>query len=228
MRILSENMRNFRTDSRWYPRCFASTYMELKQYIAIFKKRKNIIINSAVFLVVLTVVLSFAKPVSYDNDLALLISRNGTQNTGDYKYDGYYAAQASDVFGDNVSQWLASASLVKEIYSRANTGSSPDSLRGFSKYFKARKLSSQYVEVRYRTPDNDSPAKLARAIVDVLQEKADALRAASGDEVSFKIIYSDPLIIESPNNIFLNAALALFGGLLAGIFLALGKEYFGN
>jgi capsular polysaccharide biosynthesis protein len=200
--------------------------MELKEYIRIIKKQKNVILNSVIALVILTTAFSLAKPVSYENDLILLVGRKGTQDTDNYKYDGYYAVQASDIFADNVSQWLGNASLVKEIYSRAGVKNESGSLRGFTKMFKAKKLSSQYVEVRYATADSQSAVKLAHAIVDVLGERAEALRTASNEEISFKIIYNDPLTIKTSNNLLLNNILALVGGLVIGIFLALGKEYF--
>lgn len=200
--------------------------MELKEYLSILKKQKNIILNSVIALLVLTTAFSLAKPASYDSDLILLIGRNGTQDTANYKYDGYYAVQASDIFADNVSQWLGSASLVREIYSRSGVRSDSGTLNSFAKLLSAKKLSSQYVEVRYATADSQSAVKLAHAITDVLGERAEALRAASGEEISFKIIYNDPLTLKAPNNLLLNGALALAGGFLLGIFLALGKEYF--
>jgi len=200
--------------------------MELKEYLSILKKQKNIILNSVIALLVLTMAFSLAKPASYDSDLILLIGRNGTQDTVNYKYDGYYAVQASDIFADNVSQWLGSASLVKEIYSRAGVRSDSETLKSFTKLFAAKKLSSQYVEVRYATADTQSAVKLAHAIVDVLGERAEALRAASGEEISFKIIYNDPLTVKASNNLLLNGTLAVLGGLFLGIMIALGKEYF--
>lgn len=200
--------------------------MEFKEYLQIFKKQKNTVINSVIALVILTAAFTLVKPVTYDNDLTILVARSGTQATSDYKYDGYYAAQASDTFADNVSQWLASASLVSEIYSRAKIAADFGNLKAFSKAFKAEKLSSQYVEVRYQTKDRESAVKLARSIADVLQEKADSLSKAGNDEMSFKIIYNDPFTLKSGNNMLTGIALAVFAGLFLGILMAFGKEYF--
>jgi capsular polysaccharide biosynthesis protein len=199
--------------------------MELKEYLRIFKKEKNTISTAVLALLVLVLVFTGLKGVSYENDMLLLISRSGTQNTPDYKYDGYYAVQASDVFADNVSQWLASASVASEIYSRAKAESEMRSLKDFSKAFKADKLSSQYVRVRYGTKDKETATNLAHAMTDVLQEKADMLAASSTEQISFKVIYSDPLSVESKNDPLLNGVLAIAGGLFLGIFLALGKNY---
>jgi capsular polysaccharide biosynthesis protein len=176
-------------------------------------------------LLFLVTVFSGLKSIFYENDMLLLISRNGTQNTADYKYDGYYAVQASDVFADNISQWLSSASVASEIYSRAGAENKMRSLKDFSKVFKADKLSSQYVRVRYETNDKETAIKLARAMTDVLQEKADLLSASSIEQIGFKIIYSDPLSVKVQSDFVLNGILAIMGGLFLGVFIVLGKNY---
>lgn len=200
--------------------------MELKEYIRIFKKEKNIISSAVLLVLVLTLIFSSLKGTYFDNDMLLLISRNGTQDTPDYKYDGYYAVQASDIFADNISQWLASASIINEIYLRAKAENEMRSLKDFSKAFKADKLSSQYVRVRYRTKDAEMAKNLAHALADVLQEKADLLSSSSNEQIGFKVIYSDPLSVENKADFLLNGILAVIGGLFLGMFTALGKNYF--
>lgn len=200
--------------------------MELKEYIRIFKKEKNIINTSVLVLFFLVLAFSLLKEVFYENDMLLLISRSGTQKTEYYKYDGYYAVQASDVFADNISQWLASASVANEIYIRAKAENEMRSLKDYSKIFKADKLSSQYVRVRYQTKDKETAKSLARAMTDVLQEKADLLSASSAEQIGFKVIYSDPLSVENKSDLLLNGLLAIIAGLFLGIFMALGKNYF--
>lgn len=202
--------------------------MEFKEYLKILRQEKNIVISSIIILMIFTTIFTVEKPVSYASDLALLISRKGAQATDNYKYDGYYAVQASDIFSDNISQWLASASIASEIYSRAKIESGFVDFKRFSKIFKAKKLSSQYVEVRYETKDEQSAATIARAIVDVLQEKTDSLSKSSNEEISFNIIYNDPLVIKSVDSIWWNNLLAVLGGLFLGIMLALGKNYFSS
>ncbi len=202
--------------------------MELKEYIKIFIKEKKIISSTILLVLILALIFSGSKGVSYENDMLLLVSRNGTQNTEYYKYDGYYAIEASDTFIDNVRQCLSSASVASEIYARAGEEGGAQSLKDFSKIFAADKLSSQYVRVRYASKDKETAIKLAHAITEVLQEKADLLSAASADQIGFKIIYSDPLSVESKSDFLLNGVLAIIGGLFLGIFMALGKNYFSN
>lgn len=202
--------------------------MELKEYLKIFKKEKNVISGAILSVLVLTLIFSGLRGVYFDNDMLLLISRSGTQNTPDYKYDGYYAVQASDIFADNVSQWLASASIASEIYLKAKAESEMRSLKDFSKAFKADKLSSQYVRVRFQSKDRDTAKKISYAMIDVLQKKADLLSESSVEQISFKVIYSDPLSVENKSDLLSNGILAVIGGLFLGIFMALGKNYFSD
>lgn len=200
--------------------------MELKEYVKIIKKEEKLTTTAILAVLILVVVLSELKGAYFENDMLLLVSRSGTQNTQDYKYDGYYAVQASEIFADNVSQWLTSASVANEIYQRAKAENDTTSLKGLSKAFKADKLSSQYVRVRYQTKDKETAVNLAHAMTDVLQEKADMLSVSSTEQISFKVLYSDPLSVETKSDLSLNGLLAIIGGAFLGIFLALGKHYF--
>ncbi|MBU3965715.1 hypothetical protein KKG29_01875 [Patescibacteria group bacterium] len=215
--------------------------MELKEYIKILQKEKKLIVGTVLILLLSVALFSALKPATYDTDLPLLVAKSGAQDTNDYKYGGYYAVQASEAVADNISQWLKSASVVNEIYSRAGIiGSSDplnkfgvaprrlrgDSLKALSKFFKADKVSSQYVRLNYRTGDKESAAKIAKAVESVIGEKLESLEKLSNGEISFKIISGGPLVVKSADNIFLNGFLAVVAGLFLGIFLALGKEYF--
>jgi len=71
--------------------------MEFREYLKILQQEKSIIINTVIILMFFTTVFTLLRPVSYASDLVLLISRKGTQATDNYKYDGYYAVQASDI-----------------------------------------------------------------------------------------------------------------------------------
>ncbi len=202
--------------------------MELKEYIKILQKEKNLLFGSAAVLVLAVTFFSLTKPETFETELSFFVAKNGTQETGDYKYSGYYAIQASGAVAENISQWLKSASVASEIYSRAGINSSSSSLSTLSKSFKADKFSSQYVRINYKTRDQESAKKIAEATENVVGEKLESLEKLSNGEVSFKIISKAPLIIRTADNVLLNIFLAVLGGLFLGIMLALAKNYFSD
>ncbi len=193
--------------------------MELKEYIKILQKEKKLLVGTILILLLSVALFSALKPDTYVTDLSLLVAKSGTQDTNDYKYSGYYAVQASETIADNISQWLKSGSVVNEIYSRAGAGGG---------FFKADKLSSQYVRLNYRTGDKESATKIAKAVESVIGEKLESLEKLSNGEISFKIILGGPLIVKSADNILLNDFLAVIAGLFLGIMFAFAKNYFSD
>jgi capsular polysaccharide biosynthesis protein len=114
--------------------------MELKEYIKIIKKRSKLI------LVVATITGSFAflfstiQPVKYETSLSLFINKNETQETDDFKYDGYYALQASEIIADSIEQWLKSPEFVNAVYQKAQVDQDFRNIKSYTKKFTAKNV----------------------------------------------------------------------------------------
>ncbi len=155
-----------------------------------------------------------------------MISKNKTQETDDFKYDGYYALQASEIMADSVEQWLKSPEVVNAVYRKAQINFDFENIKSYTKKFKARKMSSQYVEVKFSAFAKEEAEKISRAIIEVVNSKAEALKKNSAEEVSFSVIGTDPVIVEDNSNLFLNLFIGFISGLALGIFMVFWKEYF--
>ena len=200
--------------------------MELKQYLKIIGQNKKMIIAIAVLTGLFTFIFSAIQPLKYETSLSLLISKNKTQETSDFKYDGYYALQASEIMADSVEQWLKSPEVVGAIYQKAQINPDFRNIKSYTKKFTPRKMSSQYVEVKFNTSTKKEAEKISRAIVKVINGKAEALEKNSGEEVSFSISGTNPVIAEDNPDIFLNLFIGFISGLALGIFTVFGKRYF--
>jgi capsular polysaccharide biosynthesis protein len=87
-------------------------------------------------------------------------------------------------------------------------------------------MSPQYVEVKFKTNTKDKAEKMSSAIIKVINAKVKALSENSEQEISFYIENKNPIIVESKPNVFLNSIIGLVSGLILGIFIVFGKEYF--
>ena len=85
----------------------------------------------------------------YNVSLSLTISRAGTQNSVDYKYDSYYALKASDEFGNAVEGWFKTPETAQAIYKQAGLDLGASTLASLSRRFQAVKISPTTVEVRF-------------------------------------------------------------------------------
>jgi capsular polysaccharide biosynthesis protein len=202
--------------------------MELKEYIKIIKKRSKLI------LVVATITGSFAflfstiQPVKYETSLSLFINKNETQETDDFKYDGYYALQASEIIADSIEQWLKSPEFVNAVYQKAQVDQDFRNIKSYTKKFTAKKMSAQYVEVKFKSNNRQEAEKVSSAIAEAVNSKVKALGENSEREISFSIESGNPIIIESKPSAFLNSIIGLVSGLILGIFIVFGKEYFSS
>ena len=125
-----------------------------------------------------------------------------------------------------MEQWLKSPEVVNAVYKKAQINFDFENIRSYTKKFKARKMSSQYVEVKFNTPTEEEAEKISRAIVEVINSKAEALKKNSAEEVSFSVIGTDPVIVKDDSNLFLNLFIGFISGLVLGIFIVFWKEYF--
>ena len=200
--------------------------MELKQYLKIIRQNYKLILIITVLTGLFSFIFSVIQPTKYETSLSLLISKNKTQQTDDFKYDGYYALQASEIMADSVEQWLKSPEVVSAVYQRTGINSDFRNIKSYGKKFTAKKMSSQYVEVKFKTATREEAEKISAAIIKIINDKAEALRKNSEREVSFLISGENPVTVENNPDIFLNLFIGLISGLALGIFIVFGKRYF--
>lgn len=162
----------------------------------------------------------------YSASLNLTVSRLGTQNAADYKYDSYYALKASDEFGSAVEGWFKTPSMTQAVYQKANLSLGPMGLNSLSRRFLAVKISPVTVEVRFSANSEADIKAISQAVASVAQAKADLLNSSSNQGVAFTIIGSEPVIVSNAANLWRNILAGFFIGLVFGFFMQVAKEYF--
>ena len=202
--------------------------MELKQYLKIIKQNAKLVLIIAVLTALFSFVFSVIQPVKYETSLSLLISKNKTQQTDDFKYDGYYALQASEIIADSIQQWVKSPEIVSAVYQKARIDSDFKNIKGYTKKFTAKKMSSQYVEVKFSAITKEDAEKISRAVVEVINNKVEALEKNSEGEVAFFIESGEPIIIKNKPDLLFNLFIGFISGLVLGVFAVFGREYFSN
>jgi len=196
--------------------------MELKEYFKILKD------NAKIFwgVVILVVAGSYAyfqlRPVSYLTSLALNISRQGKQETSEYKYDDFYRLQADEKFAETIVQWLQSPRTVTDIYAKAGIDTRQLTLRQLSKSLKAEKLSSQLVAVKFSAVNETAAQKISHSLVTVISENTENLNQKQNENTWFAIMAHEPIIAK---NIF-DPLNVLIVSLIVGIFVAFWSVLF--
>ena len=190
--------------------------MELKEYLKIFRNNMKIFIVATVVIVAGTFVYFGLKPTSYNNSLALNITRMGNQKTDAYKYDDFYRLQADDQFADTVVEWLKDPRTVANIYADAGIDSDRFSLKQLSGSFDAEKLSSQVVSVAFSTSSAEQGEKISDAVNKEISKNTDMLNQSQNEDSWFKVVAQNPVIVQWK----MNPVVILLASLMAGIFVA--------
>lgn len=200
--------------------------MELKEYIALFKKQIRWFWMT-VFLFVLTAgVWQKNQPENFQATLLLNIGRSGVQNTEDYTFDSFYRLQADERFSDTVVRWLGSPRVAEDIYTAVGIDVNSISTRTLSSTFGAKRLSSQMIEVTYSNADKKVLRKISGATIITLNQYTDSLNKESKESNWFVVIGSDPVIRDARITFPFALAIGLLLGVFIGFWVALIKHYF--
>lgn len=191
--------------------------MELKEYINIFKTHiKSFIL--AVVLVLIGGILYFSLwPVMYNTSLTLNITRGGTQETAEYKYDDFYRLQADEKFAETVVEWLKSPRTVSDIYLNSDINPSQFSLRKLEKSLQSEKLSSQVVSVKFSADTPEKAKKISDSISKITAKNIESLNLNQQEKNWFEVVAQDPVVAQGS----LNFWVVILAALVLGIFLGL-------
>lgn len=167
--------------------------MELKEYIQIIKKHFQLFISTVIIIILASFAYFFFRPVSFATSLTLNITRSGSQDTSEYKYDDFYRLQADEKFAETLVQWLGSPRVVEDIYKEAGINTQNRTLRQLGKSIKAEKMSSQVVAVNFSSKDNKTAQNIAGAISKVISKNIKDLNKEQSEKTWFEVIFENPV-----------------------------------
>jgi capsular polysaccharide biosynthesis protein len=193
----------------------------IKQY---FIKYKWILVFAAAIALVAGI-FSWQKSGQYSVSQSIIVSRLGTQQANDYKFDSYYAIQASDDFCDMVAGIFKTPEMAANVYKKAGLSYSVNSLGSLARRFSSSKIAPGVVEVRFGASSEAEANKISQAVFDAAQEKISMISSASLQGVSFIALKNDPVIAKNNYAVWLSVLAGFLAGLALGFFVLAAKKY---
>lgn len=197
----------------------------LQEYLTIIRNYKYTLLGIGVATAIATFIFTAKQPSYYNSSLSLLVSSSQIQETQDYRFDGYYTIQATDLFSNNIEAWLKSPEVVSGIFNASKINVGVSNIKELAKIFKAEKLAPHYVEVRYKTSSEQDAGRIASAITEALSEKTKSLGETSKNQTAFSVSGGKPVTVLAKPPVLVNTAVAFATGLFAGFLLVIIKEY---
>ncbi|MCK5332845.1 hypothetical protein KAJ41_03210 [Candidatus Parcubacteria bacterium] len=202
--------------------------MELKEYVKVIKRKNKLIFIIALAVTFSSFLFSTLQPIKYETSLSLLLSKDKTQLTDDFKYDGYYALEASEKIADTITQWVKSPEFVNSIYQSAAVEGGFQNLKSYTKKFSAKKMSPQFIEVKFETNNVEEADKISLAVVEEINRKVKKIEKDSEGEIAFLVSNENPITIKKQQNIFINSTIGFASGVIFGVFFVFFRRYFSN
>lgn len=199
--------------------------MELKECVSIFKKHIKTFLVTVVLVLIGGLVLYLAWPVNFKASLTLNVTRLGTQETDSYKYDDFYRLQADEKFSDTVVRWLGSPRIATNILNDAGITTSGMGVWKISGFFKAQRLSSQLIQVTYYAFNAPTAQKISNSVVKILDRQTEELNKFQREITWFKVLGSDPVIMENKLNLSYVMLLSLALGIFLGVWAVFIRHY---
>ncbi|MBU2028732.1 hypothetical protein KJ761_02475 [Patescibacteria group bacterium] len=199
--------------------------MELKEYLVIIKSNFKLFGSVIAIVILASFSYFYLKPMAYETSLILNITRSGLQKTDQYKFDDFYRLQADEKFAETLVQWIISPRLALDIWNKAGNNSENLSLKQLSKLFKAEKLSSQIVSVKFSAANPEMAKKLANSIIEIISRETATLNNNQQEENWFAIVALNPVILISRVNPFLLFLASLCMGIFLGFWIVLVRHY---
>lgn len=158
---------------------------------------------------------------SYDGAVTLIVKQ--TMPSGelgdDYKYDGYYAVMANQVFADTLESWLDSPEIIAEVYEKAGMDV-PVSMSYLANRFEIDKVVSQSVAVRINAGSTEEAQTLLKAMVEVLKSRIENVLVGSQNQPMFTLSSSNILVLPHQLDYRLQFGVGLVGAVVVGLFMA--------
>ena len=199
--------------------------MELKEYLNIIKKNQNLFFGITIAIVLIALGYFYLLPVRYDASLTINITRAGSQETADYKYDDYYRLQADQSFADTLVEWLKSPRLVSDIYSEAGLDAGAMNLGQLSKSLSSERKSAQTVAVSFSAPTAATAQKISYGITKVISDNTAALNENQKETNWFEIMAATPVVVKYQPDYKIIFVASLLLGIFLGFWGVMAKHY---
>lgn len=168
----------------------------------------KLVFGAAIFAMLLTIVIVPKLPRHQDVSIDITIPVPARQATTNYEYDGYYALQATDLFGDTLAGWFKSPDFVAQIFSKAGLSAEINSLRNLEKFFTVKKVSGQLITVGYSVKDDKSAGKIGEAIVENVNNRVEIFNKNGNKSLFFTALVGKPLIVLYKRDKYIDALIA--------------------
>ena len=164
----------------------------LQQYWQALLRRlpQLLLVSAGVATVVFFVVSSVG--AKYTIHFSYLVSLSEREEASEYRFDGFYALQATDLFAATLAKWAAAPEVINKAYQTAGLTPESADVRSLSRVVRAEKTAPQLVQLTIQAKDPETAERLADGLQEVMAENIDLYHDQGVPELAFSVIATEP------------------------------------
>lgn len=129
-------------------------------------------------------------PVSYDVHGSYVVSQEEREVSSGFRYDGYYALSATDLFTATLAAWITSPETVVRAYEEAGVPLPTEDAIDLVKNIRAEKAAPQLVTITVRDSSKADAEKLAGGVAKVIPTFVEQYNTTGTPAATFSVVAS--------------------------------------
>lgn len=156
------------------------------------KKKLPMLLLISVTAAVLALVIAKQVAPSYEVHFSYVVSLAQREAAPEYRFDGYYALQATDLFSATLAEWLTAPETVVAAYQAAGLALPSEDPRQVTRALRAEKAAAQLVTVTVRSAQREEAEKLADGLRQVMAKNIQAYHDQGAPAAQFRAVATTP------------------------------------
>ncbi len=128
----------------------------------------------------------------YQVHFSYLVSLSEREAGGDFRYDGYYALSATDLFTATLAAWAKTPEVIAAAYERSNLAVPSLVPRAMLRSVEANKTGPQLVQIVVRHSEREAAQSLAEGLQEVMKENIARYQTDGIPALKFEVVPTEP------------------------------------
>lgn len=162
-----------------------------REFINALRQRAFVLVAVAAIAATVTYGLVSRLPERHEVYFSYVVSLVERESGEEFRFDGYYALQATDLFAATLAKWVAAPEVVAAAYMEAGLPLPAQSGQQLTRTVRSEKSAPQLVQVTVMHNRRDGAERLAAGLRAVMAERVEAYHAQGIPELEFRAVPSE-------------------------------------
>lgn len=164
----------------------------LRHYGEVVRRRLPLVVLISVIAAVVALVAAKQIQTRHEVHFSYLVSLSARDEVSEFRFDGYYALQATDLFASTLARWVETPEVIVTAYQEAGLELPSPDPRQVTRAVRAEKAAPQLVTVTVYGSTQEKAQALARGLRQVMERNVARYHDKGGRAVTFTAVATEP------------------------------------